>query len=130
MGRILWRVGIFAAGESGAFQTDAWTSRGVELDPCHDPRIAAGFRGGNRRSGGIDHQTKHRGEGFRKIATRHWWSARPGREFTLHRPAVVFLSAVGGASSVRCEWQPNFLGAHAPSRALPGIRPAKVSYET
>src|SRR6266496_4389166 len=40
MGRILWRAGIFAAGESGAFQTDAGTSRGVELDACHHSAIA------------------------------------------------------------------------------------------
>jgi len=79
LGRIFWRDGIFAAGESGAFQTNARTSLRVELDPCHHFGTAAWLCGGDRRSGRIDHQAQHRGEGFRKIVTGHWGSPRPGR---------------------------------------------------
>ena len=48
MGRIFWRDGIFAPGESRTFQADARTSRGVELDARHDSGIAAWFRCGDR----------------------------------------------------------------------------------
>src|SRR6266446_7430650 len=60
MGRIFWCDGIFAAGESGAFQIDARTSLRVELDPCHHFGTAAWFLGGDRRSGRIDHQAQHK----------------------------------------------------------------------
>ena len=62
-------MAIFAPGESGVFQPDARTSLRVELDARHHFRTAAWFLGGDRRSGRIDHQAQHRGEGFRKIVT-------------------------------------------------------------
>ncbi len=58
------------------------------------------FCRGHRRPCGIDHQTQHRCERFRKHASRNRRRARFNRQLAFHRAAFVFLSATRNSCAV------------------------------